>query len=81
MYFIGYIVIGIAAAIVARRLTRGTGLGLFAYSLTGVVGSLLGGWAFGLWGTGMAGSLLSAAAGAALLVRGLSFIKNPLSHS
>lgn len=80
MHFIGYIVIGISAAIVTRKLAGGN-WGLFAYSLTGVVGGLLGGWAFGFLDTSIAGSLFFSTAGAVLAVRGLSSIKNPLSDS
>lgn len=77
MYFIWYIIIGSIAGVVADKHTRGYGLGRFANVLVGIVGGLLGGWAFGFLGMNLPGSLLSSLLGAILLLWLLSFIKDP----
>ena len=59
MYFIWYIIIGIIAGFVAGKLMRGGGFGLFINLLVGIVGGVLGGWVFSLFGiaaTGIIGS-------------------------
>ncbi len=61
MYFIWYIIIGIIAGFVAGKLMRGGGFGLFINLLVGIVGGVLGGWVFSLFGiaaTGIIGILL-----------------------
>lgn len=50
MYFIWYIIIGIIAGFVAGKLMRGGGFGLFINLLVGIVGGVLGGWVFSLFG-------------------------------
>lgn len=77
MYFIWYIIIGSIAGLVADERTKGSGLGRFANILVGIVGGLLGGWAFGFLGTSLPGSLLLSLSGAILLLWLLSFIKDP----
>ena len=62
MYFIWYIIIGIIAGFVAGKLMRGGGFGLFINLLVGIVGGVLGGWVFSLFGiaaTGIIGSLVT----------------------
>lgn len=67
MYFIWYIIIGIIAGFVAGKLMRGGGFGLFINLLVGIVGGVLGGWVFSLFGiaaTGIIGSLVTSIVGA-----------------
>lgn len=55
MYFIWYIIIGIIAGFVAGKLMRGGGFGLFINLLVGIVGGVLGGWVFSLFGIAATG--------------------------
>ena len=76
MYFIWYIIIGIIAGFVAGKLMRGGGFGLFINLL--VVGGVLGGWVFSLFGiaaTGIIGSLVTSIVGAILLLWIVSLLK------
>lgn len=71
MYWLWYILIGIAAGWIAGLIVKGSGSGLILNLVIGVVGSLLGGWLFGLMGfgsTGMLGSLITAVVGAVVLL-------------
>lgn len=71
MGFIWYILIGIAAGFLAGKITRGGGFGLFVNLLLGIVGGMLGGWVFGLFGlstTSIVGSLITSTIGAILLL-------------
>ena len=75
MYFIWYIIIGIIAGFVAGKLMRGGGFGLFINLL---VGGVLGGWVFSLFGiaaTGIIGSLVTSIVGAILLLWIVSLLK------
>lgn len=84
MYFIWYIIIGIIAGFVAGKLMRGGGFGLFINLLVGIVGGVLGGWVFSLFGiaaTGIIGSLVTLlwelyyCCGLFLCSRGLIFLE------
>ena len=67
MYWLWYILIGL----VAGCIVRGSGSGLIVNLVVGVLGSVLGGWLFGLMGlatTSMLGSLITATVGAIVLL-------------
>jgi len=71
MYVILQIVIGIAAGWLAGKIMRGRGFGLLIDLLVGILGSVIGGFVFGLLGlssTGPIGQLVVATAGAVLLL-------------
>ncbi len=79
MYFLWYIIIGIAAGFIAGKLMRGGGFGLLVNLLVGVVGGVLGGWVFGLLGvvtTGLLGSLITSIVGAVVLLWIVSLFSN-----
>jgi len=71
MYLLWQIVIGIVAGWLAGKLMRGRGYGALMDLLLGIVGSILGGFVFGmlgLYGAGLVGRLVVATAGAVLLI-------------
>jgi uncharacterized membrane protein YeaQ/YmgE (transglycosylase-associated protein family) len=71
MYLIWQILIGILAGYLAGRIMRGRGYGLVIDLLLGIVGSILGGFVFGLLGIyagSLIGQLVVATAGAVLLI-------------
>ena len=79
MYFLWYIIIGIAAGFISGKLMRGGGFGLLVNLLVGVVGGVLGGWVFGLLGvvtTGLLGSLITSIVGAVVLLWIVSLFSN-----
>ena len=62
MNFIWYILIGIVAGYVAGKIIRGGGFGLLVNLVLGIIGGVLGGWVFSLFGlaaTGIIGSLIT----------------------
>lgn len=59
MYFLWYVLIGLAAGMIARFLVRGDRRTLFIYLIVGVVGAVLGGWLLSLFGFVAPGSLAS----------------------
>ena len=66
-----FILIGICAGWLAGQIWKGSGFGLLVDLIVGIIGAILGGWAFGLVGIGsssMAGSLIIATIGALLLL-------------
>lgn len=66
-----YILIGAAAGWVAGLLTKGGGFGFLINALIGIIGGVLGGWVFSLFGlsaSGNWGSFLTSIVGAALLL-------------
>lgn len=76
MFWLWYILIGLAAGWIGSLIVKGTGSGLLINLLIGVIGSLLGGWLFGLFGmaaSGMWGSLITAIVGAVVLLWIVSF--------
>lgn len=73
-----FLAIGAVAGWLAGTLMKGGGFGLLANIVVGVIGSLLGGFVFGLLGIsagGLIGSIVTATAGAALLLFIIRIIK------
>ncbi len=71
MYVIWQIVIGILAGFLAGKIMRGKGYGVLIDLFLGIIGSVLGGFLFGLLGlyaTGLIGRLVVATAGAVFLI-------------
>lgn len=65
------LLIGLVAGFLAGQLTKGSGFGWLGNLIVGVLGALLGGFVFGLLGfttVNLLGRLLSATAGAVLLL-------------
>ncbi|MCU7807341.1 MAG: GlsB/YeaQ/YmgE family stress response membrane protein [Candidatus Thiodiazotropha sp. (ex Semelilucina semeliformis)] len=73
-----FLAIGAVAGWLAGNLMRGGGFGLLVNILVGIVGAVVGGWVFGILGisvNGLIGSLITAVAGAALLLLIVGLIK------
>ncbi|MCC8020096.1 MAG: GlsB/YeaQ/YmgE family stress response membrane protein [Rikenellaceae bacterium] len=71
MFWLWYILIGLVAGWLSSLVVKGNGSGLLLNLVIGVIGSLLGGWIFGLMGLGttsMLGSLITATVGAIVLL-------------
>lgn len=71
MNFLWFILIGILAGFIAGKLMRGDGFGLLLNFVIGIIGSVLGGWIFGLLGiaaAGIIGNLICAVIGAVVLL-------------
>lgn len=71
MYFIWYLLIGLAAGWLANLMVKGGSAGLLVNLLVGLIGGLLGGWLlslFGLVAVGTLGSLVTAVIGAVVLL-------------
>lgn len=71
VYLVYQIVIGILAGFLAGTIMRGRGYGVLIDLCLGIVGSVLGGFVFGLLGlsaSGLVGRLVVATAGAVLLI-------------
>ena len=71
MYLLWEIAIGILAGWLAGKIMRGRGYGVLLDLLLGMVGSVVGGFVFGLLGLhayGLVGQVVVATAGAVLLV-------------
>ncbi|MCD8102350.1 MAG: GlsB/YeaQ/YmgE family stress response membrane protein [Alistipes sp.] len=71
MFWLWYILIGLVAGWLGSLVVKGSGSGLLLNLVIGVIGSLLGGWLFGLMGLGttsMLGSLITATVGAIVLL-------------
>ena len=71
MYLLWEIAIGILAGFLAGQIMRGKGYGIVIDLLLGLVGSMVGGFVFrllGLHGYGLVGQLVTATAGAVLLI-------------
>jgi len=71
MNLVWFLLIGLCAGWLAAKLVKGGGYGLVGDLVVGVIGALLGGWLFGLLGisaSGMFGSLVTAVAGAVVLI-------------
>ena len=71
MGFIWYIIIGIVAGFLAGKIMRGGGFGLIINLLRGILGGVLGGWVFALFGlavSGLIGSLITSTVGAILVL-------------
>ena len=61
MYFLWYLLIGLAAGWIANYLVKGSGSGLFVNLLVGLIGGLVGGWLLSLRGLVAVGTLASLA--------------------
>lgn len=71
MYFIWYLLIGLAAGWIANLIVKGSGSGLIINLIVGLIGGMLGGWLLSLIGwipVGTLGSLASAVIGAIFLL-------------
>ena len=71
MGFIWYIIIGIVAGFLAGKIMRGGGFGLIINLLLDILGGVLGGWVFALFGlaaSGLIGSLITSTVGAILVL-------------
>lgn len=86
MYFVWYLLIGLAAGWVASLIVKGNGSGLIVNLIVGLIGGLLGGWLFSLLGivpVGTLGSLLAAVVGAVVLlwIVAMCTRKRPAQHA
>jgi uncharacterized membrane protein YeaQ/YmgE (transglycosylase-associated protein family) len=80
MNVLWFLLIGLAAGWLASQIMKGGGSGLVSDLLMGVIGSILGGFLFGLFGlsaTGLTGNLVTATVGAIVLIAGLRVINRP----
>ena len=79
MYFIWYLLLGLAAGWIANLIVKGGSSGLLVNLIVGLVGGVLGGWRFSLIGlvaVGPLGSLVTAVIGSIVLL----WIAALLSH-
>lgn len=77
MYFLWYLLIGLAAGWIANLIVKGNGSGLIVNLIVGLIGGLLGGWIvswFGWVPTGTGGTLLASIIGAVVLLWIVSLI-------
>ena len=78
MNFVYFICIGLVSGWLAGKLTKGAGFGLLKNLAIGIVGSFVGGWTFDLVGLnsiGVLGSIITATAGAVILLFVLGKLK------
>lgn len=71
MHIVWFLLIGIVAGWLAGKLVKGRGFGLGVDLVVGVLGAIIGGFIFGQLGvstSGLIGELLSATAGAVILL-------------
>ncbi len=71
MYFLWYLLIGLAAGWIANLIVKGNGDGLIVNLIVGLIGGLLGGWLVSLFGwipVGTVGTLLTSVIGAIILL-------------
>lgn len=71
MYFIWYLLIGLAAGWIANLIVKGSGSGLIVNLIVGLIGGVLGGWILSLFGwvpLGTLASLATAVIGAVVLL-------------
>jgi uncharacterized membrane protein YeaQ/YmgE (transglycosylase-associated protein family) len=76
------LLIGVLAGWLGGLIMRGGGFGLWGNLLVGVIGAFLGGFVFDILGistTGMVGSLITAVAGAVLLLFLVGLVKKKQS--
>lgn len=79
MYFIWYLLLGLAAGWIANLIVKGGSSGLLVNLIVGLVGGVLGGWLFSLIGlvpVGTLASLVTAVIGSIVLL----WIAALLSH-
>jgi uncharacterized membrane protein YeaQ/YmgE (transglycosylase-associated protein family) len=78
MHIFWFLLIGLAAGWLAGQIMGGGGFGLIGDLVVGVIGALLGGFLFNLFGlhaTGLLGNLVMATVGAIVLIALLRVIK------
>ena len=63
MYFLWYLLIGLAAGWIANLIVKGGGSGLLVNLIVGLIGGVLGGWLFSRYGWVTVGTLGSLATG------------------
>ncbi len=71
MYWLWFLIIGVAAGWLSGKLMRGRDFGLLGDLVVGVIGALIGGFIFSVLGVvflGIIGSLVSATVGAIVLL-------------
>ena len=71
MHIFWFLLIGLAAGWLAGQIMKGGGFGLIGDLVVGVIGALLGGFLFNLFGlhaTGLLGNLFMATVGAIVLI-------------
>ena len=71
MYFLWYLLIGLAAGWIASLIFKGSGSGLLVNLIVGRVGGFLGGWLVSLFGwvpTGTFGTFIASVIGAIVLL-------------
>lgn len=80
MNFIWFLLIGLMAGWLAGQLVKGGGFGTLGDIVVGVIGSMLGGYLFSLFGVstgaGVLGSLVVATIGAVVLLVGLRLVRS-----
>lgn len=80
MNFIWYVLIGLCAGWLAGQLVKGGGFGIVGDIVVGVIGAVLGGYLFSLFGVstggGLIGSLVVATIGAIVLLFGIRLVKS-----
>lgn len=80
LWFLWFLLIGLAAGWLAALLMRGRGFGCIGDTLVGIIGAVIGGFLFNAAGVrfgGLTGSLLTAFVGAVILL----FVVGVLSKS
>lgn len=83
MYFLWYLLIGLAAGWIANLIVKGGGSGLLINLIVGLIGGVLGGWIISLFGwapAGTLGSLLTSVLGAIILLWIVSLITRHRAH-
>ena len=70
MYFVWYLLLGLASGWIANLIVKGNGSGLIVNLVVGLIGVVLGGWLFSL------GSLATSVSGAVVLL----WIAAAISH-
>ena len=71
MFFLWYLLIGLGAGWLANLILKGRGSGLIVKLVVGIVGGVLGGWIFSLFGlfaVGTIGSIVTSVVGAIVLL-------------